>query len=135
METLALWIFAIYGCLAIWIHIYKWFLRPHQPKPINYYVLTYNSQQDIEWVIRSYVNLAKLEGREFQIYVIDLGSEDDTLKIIKRLKSEGLHIKQISYSEFTHEHQPICYETLKDTPMIKVIDLRERCFYCEFKTT
>jgi hypothetical protein len=127
MQTWILWLLAVYGFTVGWTQIHNWLHHPQQKEAVHYYLYTHHSQGKIEWVIRSLTQLAKLEGREFHFYVIDSGSEDDTLKIINCLVKNGINIKQINFVP----------EEVKDRQdkMKIVMDLRERCYPCELRTT
>jgi hypothetical protein len=127
MQTLILWMLAVYGITVGWTQIRRWLHHPQQKEAVHYYVYTHHSQGKIEWVIRSLSQLAKLEGREFHFYVIDSGSEDDTLKIINRFNRNGIQIKELNVI-------PEEINGYQDKMKI-VIDLRERCYPCELRTT
>lgn len=127
MQTWLLWILAVYGITVGWIQVRKWLHHPKQKQAVHYYLYTHHSQSKIEWAIRSLSQLAIMEGREFYFYLIDLGSEDDTLKIIERLIKNGLDIKQVSTV-------PEAVDGEQEKLQI-VIDLRERCYHCELRTT
>lgn len=93
MQTLLLWIFALYGLTSLWIQIRKWLHHSRKKLGIHYYLYTHHSQGKIEWMIRYLSQLALLEGRSFHFSVYDFGSEDDTLAIIERLRKDGLYIE------------------------------------------
>lgn len=62
-------------------------------------VLTHDSAHLIEGVIRTYQRLARLEGRDFRLYVIDGGSVDETLLIVDKFKQQGLQVEVIAHQE------------------------------------
>jgi glycosyltransferase involved in cell wall biosynthesis len=59
-------------------------------------VITYNSQLQVEWFVRSLLFFSRLKGREVQITVIDEGSTDETMAIIERLqrKQDLIHVEE-----------------------------------------
>lgn len=95
MAMLLLWMFAVYGMTMICIQLGKWLNRPRKINHARYYLLTHNSQTDIEWFIRSLAHWSMLEGKDFQIYIKDSGSVDDTLAIIDRLERKGIRVERI----------------------------------------
>lgn len=62
-------------------------------------VLTRNSAQSIEGVIRTYQKLARLEGKDFRLYIIDGGSVDETLMIVDKFKQKGLQVEVIDQAD------------------------------------
>jgi hypothetical protein len=127
MQTWILWLMALYGITACWIQIYTWLHYPGEKKAIHYYINTYNSQAKIEWMIRSLSRLAKLEGRSFYFYIIDSGSEDDTMRIVEKLNRHGYQIQVLSYYSTVND---------SDSELMKVtIDLREMCFSHGYRPT
>lgn len=69
--------------------------------PADLVVLTYNSAHQIEGVIRSSLRSARKEGQDLRVYVIDEGSNDDTLQIVNKFKQAGLYIKVLTNQEQT----------------------------------
>ncbi len=127
MQTLILWLMALYGITACWIQLYTWLHYPREKKPVYYYLNTYNSQAKIEWMIRSLSRLARLEGRPFYIYIVDSGSNDDTLRIVEKLNRHGYQIQVVPAVSQVSDSDP---EIMNIT-----IDLKERCYTCEYTTT
>lgn len=128
MQTLLLWVLAVYGLTAACIQLGKWLYRPRKKENACYYLLTHNSQSEIECLIRSLVHWSRLEGQDFQIYIKDSGSEDDTLPIIELLERKGIHIQRLEGTDIGGRAVP-CHLT---SPKLRneateeiVIDLRE----------
>lgn len=93
MQTLLLWVLALYGVSTLLIHIGKRLHHSRRKTGIHYCLYTCNSQNSIEWMIRYLARLAFLEGRSFRFTVYDYGSSDDTLAILEYLKRDGLFIE------------------------------------------
>lgn len=133
MQTLALWLLAVYGIVAILVRVGKWLYQPQKKRIAHYYLLTDNSQKDIEWCIRSLCHWSRLEGFEFRFYIIDKGSIDDTLPIVERLKKNGIHIQHVDEDWFNDRGIP-CQHLANDQAEF-VFDLRKRCLTCAYKAT
>jgi hypothetical protein len=127
MQTWILWLLALYGLTVLWVQFRQWLHYPQEKQDVHYYVFTENSQGQIECIIRYLSRFAKLEGRSFHFYILDTGSEDDTLKIVERMKKNGIEIHLI-------DTMPLDTRGSNDKMKISV-DLRERCYSCEFRTT
>ena len=132
METMMLWILALYGAVAIWLQVLNWMHDLRGNKAVHYTILTLNSQAQIEWIVRSIAQLSRFEGRSFYLYVLDEGSVDDTLAIVERLKKCGLDI-HLLHSDVQMIHADTLLHDEENQRI--TIDLRERCFACEFKAT
>lgn len=120
MQTLLLWVFALYGVSTLLIHVAKRFYHSRRKTGIHYCVYTCNSQNNIEWMIRYLSRLACLEGRAFRFTVYDYGSIDDTLAIIECLKRDGLFIEVKLPG-----HQDGIIQWKKTDEAYIVVDLRE----------
>ncbi|GGK33385.1 hypothetical protein GCM10010965_27840 [Caldalkalibacillus thermarum] len=140
MENFLLWFLAIYGTTAGCLAVAKWWYGRFRPPRVDYYLLTFNSAQHIEWVIRSTAHLSRIEGREFRFIILDSGSHDDTLAIIEKFMRKGIRIEL-----FTDMEDPFCKIMDAHSALaccrgdqdreIKVIDLRRRHCVCEYKTS
>lgn len=86
------WFFVAVGILSIVQSIVHWALGARHKKEDMYVVLTVKNQQDtVEAMIRSIVwqNLHNKNGGIIpQIVVVDLGSQDETPNILKRLADD-----------------------------------------------
>ncbi|MDQ0339892.1 glycosyltransferase involved in cell wall biosynthesis [Caldalkalibacillus uzonensis] len=140
METILLWLLAAYGGATGCLSVLKWWYGRFRPPRVDYYILTYNSAQQIEWMIRSYTHLSRIEGREFRFVIIDFGSLDDTLAIIDKFKRKGIQIELLTQVEEPleqvvefHSHSVCCQEHRGKE--MKVVDLRRRHCLCEYKTS
>lgn len=99
MENVVLWTVGILATLALGAKLVMWWAIRFKLPQADLVVLTYNSAQHIEGVIRSYLHMARMEGRDLRFYVIDGGSEDDTLLIIHKFKQHGLQIEVLTEEE------------------------------------
>ncbi|WP_025027187.1 glycosyltransferase [Caldalkalibacillus mannanilyticus] len=125
MQTLIIWLMAAYGVTVCWVQICRWLHVPRKESAVYYCIYTYNSQEKIEWVMRSLFYLSRLEGRSFHYYIADAGSTDDTLKIIEKLIKQGNRIEVIDSDSDIDKGEE---------GKIILIDL-EGCYQCEYKTT
>jgi hypothetical protein len=115
MESWVLWLIALYGLTTAWIQLHQWLHCPKDKEPVQFLLYTYNSQGKVEWIIRSLSQLAKLEGRSCQFYLIDSGSQDDTLKIIERLNKQHMfiHVLQEKTQEITRQERHMIHVDLR----------------------
>jgi hypothetical protein len=142
MHTYLLWGLAIYGLTALCIQLKKWIYRPQHLSPKHYYLLTYNSEHDIEWFLRSLSQWSKLEGQNMYLYIVDSGSEDDTISIVERLEKHGLHVQRVdptwldqqllpngrAKQDETDAHDQAAQRVVAEGPAsAMVIDLRRQC--------
>ncbi|GAA0368021.1 hypothetical protein [Bacillus horti] len=137
MQTLLLWGLAVYGLTVLWTHMRILFYRKKENTTTQHYVLyTHNSQAKIEGTLRSLTQLAQLEGHNIYFYLIDCGSNDDTLKIIDRLEKSGLPISRLSSfpAELPLEHSARDELFTRDQSL-HVVDLREGYDRCVLRTT
>lgn len=106
-----LWIVGTYGfCLAVIHAVYA----VHKKKgivPETTYIalITHNNELQIEWYLRSLIFFSWLRGRHIAIAILDEGSTDDTLGIIKRLTQDSGRVQAIiceeSLDDFLEAHQ------------------------------
>ncbi|OQB14317.1 MAG: hypothetical protein BWY15_01172 [Firmicutes bacterium ADurb.Bin193] len=93
--------FAIFGVIQLAKNIYNEFIKSHND---FFIVISVKNQQDyIEDIIRTTVwkSLNRLGGREVpQIYVVDFGSTDDTLLILKRICENYDFVTVMSREEY-----------------------------------
>ena len=86
------WFLIVVGAINILQEIWRWLCGTGKKNDDMYVVLTVKNQQDaVEGMIRSIVwqNLhSKNGGSVPQIVVVDLGSEDETLNILKRIAND-----------------------------------------------
>lgn len=80
-----LFIIGIYLCGTLAIHL-TYRLNSSQNSEAKHYVLyTFNNQLHIEWIIRSLIVFHWLQGKSILVTIIDEGSSDDTIAILRLL--------------------------------------------------
>lgn len=102
METIGLLLIGL--AVVVMILVIQALLKrglPVKLPPADLVVLTYNSAHQIEGIIRSSLRSARKEGQDLRVYVIDEGSNDDTLQIVNKFKQAGLYIKVLTNQEQT----------------------------------
>ena len=102
METIGLLLIGL--AVVVMILVIQALLKrglPVKLPPADLVVLTYNSAHQIEGIIRSSLRSARKEGQDLRVYVIDEGSNDDTLQIVDKFKQAGLYIKVLTNQEQT----------------------------------
>ncbi|ANE46705.1 hypothetical protein SY83_10945 [Paenibacillus swuensis] len=97
--VLLFWILGIYGICALLVHaFYRNMSKTVKPKK-HYIIITYNNQQQLEWVMGSLFLCSLLKGEEIKVTIRDEGSTDDTVPIAWRLAAKrfgGLTVEEAS---------------------------------------
>jgi len=93
------WITVIYGFSMMSVHIAhrRTKHKKQQDPPTHYVLISHHNQMQIEWYIRSLLFLSWVKGKMLHITVIDRGSTDETLDIIRKLSLQrriDIHIIQ-----------------------------------------
>ena len=102
-------IFAVYGAVRLVISAAVRLFRCNMPEKIMLHTVLFlkNSQEDAEALIRSLVwEKALYSSLAEDIVAVDLGSTDDTMRILKKLDKEyeTVHAMKIGeYTEFVKE--------------------------------
>lgn len=78
-------IFGTYGISIILVHLFHFFHIKNKKRSVQYLVITRNNQLQIEWYIRFLLFFSWLRAKNMNITILDEGSTDDTLAIVKRL--------------------------------------------------
>jgi hypothetical protein len=103
MEHWVLWSAAL--CFAV-IFLVKtipnFYGNTYHNKAVHLVLITENSQQAVEWMIRSYHGWKDAKGTPGKITCIDTGSTDDTKAILERLIHRFPHLEVLHIDE---EHQ------------------------------
>lgn len=85
------WVLLSYGLTAALVHllhgIYLW--RKPKDNAIHYILVTSNHENQMEWYLRALSWYARLRGLRLRVTVLDEGSEDDTLAIMRKLQAQG----------------------------------------------
>lgn len=91
-------------------------------------IITNNSQQSIEWLIRSYhmANHLRADGlKKGRITCLDMGSSDDTISIIERLKQKYDHLDVFSHKLSSEEELTQWLRAEQQKEKVVVLDLRD----------
>jgi len=91
----------ILGCYVLamaWVHaVHIRMRRRGKPTPIHVVLLTENNQHHIEWYLRYLHFVSWRKGRPVQVTIVDSGSTDETLAIVRRMKgkmgSDWIHVR------------------------------------------
>jgi hypothetical protein len=91
-------------------------------------IITNNSQQSIEWLIRSYhlANFLRAGGlKKGRITCLDMGSSDDTLLILQRLKQKYDQLDVFSHKLSSEEELTEWLRAEQKKEKVVVLDLRD----------
>ncbi|MCD1260854.1 hypothetical protein B5M42_018795 [Paenibacillus athensensis] len=80
-----LWIVGCYGVSIALLHILFGIRRNVAKKSTRVVLITKNNQNHIEWYIRSLFFFSNMRGKPIAATVLDEGSSDDTISIVRRL--------------------------------------------------
>ncbi|MGE5472833.1 MAG: glycosyltransferase [Ignavibacteriales bacterium] len=114
-----IWVLALYGLIEIMIEIYKAVFVLNNVKDMYILVAVKNQEESIEGIVRSIVfkNLYDKNEEIFNnIIIADMGSTDNTVKILKKLCNEYEFLKLIDCSESNN----IMKEILKENNFIEL---------------
>ncbi|MEK3733186.1 MULTISPECIES: hypothetical protein [Paenibacillus] len=85
-----LWILAVYGAAVALVHIIHRRSRDGydqgRTRTKHYVLITSNHEHRVEWYLRALSLYALLSGSRVKVTVLDKQSDDDTMKIVSRLK-------------------------------------------------
>ena len=102
-----IWFLVVFAIIQILVNIYKYFYtikrNDNKNKGIYIIVTVKNQQETVEGIIRSIVwrSLNKsYYGVVPNILIVDMGSTDDTLKILEKLHNEYEFIKVTDKEEY-----------------------------------
>jgi hypothetical protein len=127
------WYIAIGAVLIVAVvFLYKWLLTfskgLYHHKASHLVIITNNSQHSIEWLIRSYhlANHLRKRGLEKgKITCLDMGSSDDTILIIERLKQKYDHLDVFSRKMSSEEELTRWLKEEQQKEKVVVLDLRD----------
>ncbi|MGA9175271.1 MAG: hypothetical protein WBZ33_15040 [Thermoactinomyces sp.] len=130
MELWVLWSVALYIVMFFLVKkLSHYFGNYYHNKAVHLVMITKNSQHSVEWMIRSYhVSNKSKRKKAGKITCIDVGSTDDTLLILERLKQRypNLEIIRIHPGEGADERiKEWLQEKRNSTEKWLVLDLRE----------
>lgn len=75
----------VYAAGAFAVHAAYRRCGGHVPGAKHYVLHTMNDQRHVEWAVRSLTLFCWLSGKPVTITIVDEGSTDDTLEIVRRL--------------------------------------------------
>ena len=89
ITALLFWALAIYGAITlVWQSVQR--LRRNQhPHPVKLILIVQNAEREIEGVIRTLLIKGSMGTRDHGILILDLGSTDDTEKIVQALAARN----------------------------------------------
>ncbi|MCS1352238.1 hypothetical protein [Mechercharimyces sp. CAU 1602] len=126
MEQWVLSLLAMYGLFELLLTLSRlcWF-QVEQPEADHLVLITENSQHSVEWMIRSFYTMNRLQGRSCGVTCVHYPSTDDTLDIIRRLdlKHSSLTYKLVEKS-LIKEIEEECQRVWKEEKRTLVLDLR-----------
>ena len=98
--VIPLWVFAIFGIFYFFINVYDtWDTYRHKKARAQTLIITAKNQEDeIEGLVRSYIFKAGLSTKEeklLQIILLDMGSADDTYRIMEILSRNYQAVKLV----------------------------------------
>ncbi|MCF6093399.1 hypothetical protein L1765_05230 [Microaerobacter geothermalis] len=127
-----LFLLAVYGLTSIVIQLISYFQWGFHPTTTKHYtLLIYQSQRNIEAVMRSLYSWSRLKGIPISITIIDFGSTDDSLKIVQRLLIK-FNFQQVNWEYRSMEERflPADHFLLKENCVL--IDVRGACHLPDF---
>lgn len=111
MEQWIIWGIALYVAMFFLIKFLSKYLgNYYHNKAYHLVMITHNSQQSIEWMIRSYHfwNVTKGKHRKDSLVTcMDLGSIDDTLVILQRLQQRYPQLQIIKMDSYGNGDEAI----------------------------
>lgn len=120
---------ALYLLVLFLISFYQRVYRSsYHHKASHLLLITANNQASIEWLIRSYRIANQLGSKEVQVTVLDTGSTDDTLRILKRIRFEFEQLEVVSLLDVPNKEEAIQHFVQlvrKEKRPFLVLDLRE----------
>jgi hypothetical protein len=103
-------ILACYGVAVLAVHAYYRRSRRARGKASHVVLVTKNNQSSIEWYLRSLFFFSKMRGRAISTTVLDEGSTDDTLHIVRKLAVQhpvwiGEYRDELAVDDRVREHE------------------------------
>ena len=78
-------------------------MNKHNSFKISIVIPTYNEEGNIETIVEKLISILS-NYSDYEIIFVDDGSEDNTLKVLKKLQKQEKSIKYISFSRnFGHQ--------------------------------
>ena len=102
MDYALVWLLAVYGLFCFFVSIFKLIDRKkYHNEKANLILVVKDQEDNIEGIIRDAVNNKFVRGIALtgRFTVLDMGSTDDTLKILKKLEQEYPLLDICTYEE------------------------------------
>ncbi|MFK7694762.1 hypothetical protein [Paenibacillus sp. HJGM_3] len=77
-----------YGSAIALVHFCHSVFRWNRRKPLTYLLITKNNELHVEWYLRSLLLFSWFKGRKVKVHLLDEGSTDETLTIVKRMAAD-----------------------------------------------
>lgn len=109
---------------AMIVHLAYNRVNPHGSGLKHYVLYTMNNQLHIEWIVRSLILFSWLHGKPIAITIIDEGSTDDTLAIVRSLSRR--HRLDVLYAgDHLQDGIPPCPEPCSETIHIRLNQIED----------
>lgn len=105
----------------------KIYQSSYHHKASHLILITQNNQRTIEGFIRSYMVAKRMDSKNIRITVVDTGSTDDTLKILKRIRFKIDQLEVISLQDTPNQEEAIhriVQSARMEQSSVLVLDLR-----------
>ncbi len=126
VEALIFWALAMYGAtMVVYQSVGAIVMRKvHQNREEIHFVITQNAEECIEGVLRSLILLTLFGHSKERIVVIDVGSADDTNRIVLKMAEKNHNIEYIAARD-EHDVSSILETSCTSNPTVGHIhDLR-----------
>lgn len=91
IPELLVYLFAVYGMLSLIISAIESFSKRKKPSNngVRLVILIKNQQDNVEGIVKTILSgeTARDIVSNGKLYIVDMGSEDETIKILKKLKN------------------------------------------------
>lgn len=92
MIAVLLWIVGCYALVAAAVHAASRVRSQGERKKRHYVLVAGNEQLRMEWYLQSLQYFSYFTGTEVKVTVIDNGSEDETMRIVRVFATEGMDV-------------------------------------------
>ncbi len=114
VEALVFWALALYGALMIvWQSVNRIKRRVEKQHPVKVILVVQNAENYIEGVLRTLLFTTSFGWRDHEVFVMDIGSTDDTERIVQTLaeRADGLRYTRLSgETDFYQELERACWD-------------------------
>ncbi len=97
VEALIFWALALYGAtLVVYQSVVAILHRAKPRREIVYFVVTHNSEENVEGILRNLVLRALFETNRRRVIVVDMNSNDDTNAIVMKMTQRYPFVEYVS---------------------------------------